>query len=133
MMIKYTPEKLDSSEGEKDAKGPFLKDIFDGFIEVKVPSYPERLRFPKEIGLDVISGEISDEDKKKVNGALLQLELLAKCSEKVRPFIGEVALKHKESGLELKSVDDLYDFPDAGGLVTGLCSKFVLGFLEKKH
>jgi hypothetical protein len=132
VLIKYSPDKLDSNADDKEFKGPLLKDLFEGYVEVKVPSYPERLRFPKDIGLEVAAGPVSDADKEKIAGSLRQLELLAKCAEKVKPFIASVSLKHIEDGVELKSADDLYDFPDAGGLVTGLCTKFILGFLEKK-
>lgn len=131
MLIKFTPEKLDlTTDEEKQKEGHIpLSAQFEGVIEIRAPSYPERLRFPKEIGLDSV---MAGKDEDKVKASLNQMEMLAVCSEKVKPFINSVKLKYLEDGTELNSAEDLFDFPYAGALVTGLCTKFILGFLEKK-
>jgi hypothetical protein len=136
MNIKYGPQKLDprlddNGQPVDGATGPFLSDTFEGFIEIRAPSYPERLRFPKELGIEDLSGG-EDDQKEKLKRSLNQLEMLAKCAEKVKPFIIAVDLLYKPESLKLNTVDDLYDFPDAGPLITGLCTKFIMGFVEKK-
>jgi hypothetical protein len=142
MLLTYSPAQLDprldedgkpvkDSEG-KEAVGPFLSDLFEGTVQIKAPSYPERLRFPKELGLESFSDAKEEDRKEKLMEAFNQMEMLAKAAVKVQPYIQEVKLKYLKGDIVLNSSDDLYDFPAAGPLVTGLCSKFILGFLEKK-
>jgi hypothetical protein len=135
MILKFTPEQLDERTERKEGESPLLGTLFEGFVEVKAPSYPERLRFPKELGLESFGEKSVDEEKERLSKSLNQMETLAKCAEKVMPFIVGVNLKVliPNTGVdELKSAEDLYDFPQAGAIVTAICSKFLLGFLEKK-
>jgi hypothetical protein len=129
MLVKYTPAQLEVRDEIKEGEDPSLSDLFDGFIEIRLPSYPERLRFPKELGLDKLAG--SGDEASELSKTLQNLEMLALCAEKVKPYVSSVSLKSKD-GVELQSADDLYDYPAAGVLVAGLCTKFLSGFVEKK-
>lgn len=130
MLVKFSPEQLDPAKGVEARESVPLADLFEGFVEIKMPSYPERLRFPKEAGIEGLIGQKNEDDK--VREYLAQMDGLANCSEKIMPYINAVDLVHKPSGTKLASVDDLFCFPDAGNMVTGLCIKFISGFLEKK-
>lgn len=134
MDLKYTPSQLEVRE--KLAEGdetPLLQDAFEGYLKIKCPSYPDRLRLPKELGVENLGIEDNPEAGKKeqMQNAFKNLEVMAACAEKIRSYVVEVDLKYKD-GTELKSVDDLYDFPAAGAMVAGLCTKFLMGFVEKK-
>lgn len=130
MLVKFTMDKLDPNIGDSEYKGKYLRDWFSGHIEIRMPSYPERLRFPKEIGIESLSE--SGDDANKLVESLKNLELLAVCAEKVKPYVAGVEVTILDDGSKLASADDLYDHPGAGTLVAALCTKFILGFLEKK-
>jgi hypothetical protein len=131
MLVKFTPAQFDA-ENESEAGNRFAEQ-FEGFIEVQIPPYHERLRLPKEIGLAVVGEGNVEDAKKDVSKALQQLDLLANCAERIQKYVKGVELKDIKAGVELKSVEDFYSYPDAGGMVTALCSKFILGFLGKKN
>lgn len=123
MLLRFKPEQLD-----EESVG------FTGFIEIRMPSYPERLRLPKEIGIENVANMASEADKDKVRQQMATMEVLAKTAEKIMTYINEVDLVYADGDevTSIKTMDDFFAFPACAGLVTGLCSKFVLGFMEKK-
>lgn len=136
MQLKYTPLQLEVREKlEKEGDEPLLQDRFEGFLEIRCPSYPERLRLPKELGIENLAPEDESKDadhREKMERVFKNLELMALCADKIKTYITAVDLKDKTAGVELKTVDDLYDYPHASAIVAGLCSKFITGFVEKK-
>lgn len=133
MLVKFTPAQFDAESSNEGESASRFAEQFDGFIEIQIPPYHERLRLPKEIGLAVVGDGNPEAAKHDVSKALQQLDLLANCAERVQKYIKTVDLKDKSNAQELKSVEDFYSYPDAGGMVTALCSKFILGFLGKKN
>lgn len=126
MNLKYTPKDLDFRDEKEEGFVPFP---FEGFVELRIPTFPEKLRFPKEIGIqnfkDLTNEEISLNDK---------MELIAMCAEKMKGYLESVELKYNGSGQEfnLNSVEDLYSHPEANDLMLAICLKFISGFAQKK-
>jgi hypothetical protein len=59
------------------------------------------------------------------------MELIAQVCEDIKPNILKVEIKEMSSGKELSSVDDLYCFEPAFGMIAELGMKFIQGFAEK--
>lgn len=130
MNRKFGPDDVDPNSLADDYKGPLLGEKWEGFIEIRMPSYPERLRFPKELGIESVVGTKDEDQQLREN--LKQMEFLAKCAEMVQKYIVSVDLKTKDGVEHVTSQEDLYCHPGTQDFVTGLCTRFILGFLDKK-
>lgn len=115
---------------QKNEAGEVVPASFEGFVKVKVPSFPERCRFPKQLGIGDLALSEGDPDKKVASG-IANLEVVAKAAELMEPFLIGVSLKHLKTGTELKSVEDLYSFPQASPIVVEIAGDFINGFQPK--
>lgn len=127
----YTHAQLLEDEAKK------LEDNqLEGTVTITIPMYPERIRLPKELGIDKLSSvsksKLEDGSEDDLNMAMSGMEFIANAAEKIHKYVVEVDLKHKVDGDILKTADDLYSHPDGGDLITALVNKFVSGFLGKK-
>lgn len=141
MEIKFTGslidgyvEKVKGADGIETGEVIKHEPTFEGYIKVKVPSFPERARFPKELGLESLSTAAEDADQKeKLKSNLNNMEVIAKASELMQKYITEVCLRHTkvQPAVELKTVDDLYCYPAAATIIVELASEFIRGFQPK--
>jgi hypothetical protein len=118
---------------QKNEAGEDIPPAFSGHIIVELPSFPERCRFPREVGLDAHAGNVTEEKKKEFASTLQDLDFMAKVAEKIKPKIIEVCLHDIKSDEKINSVDDLYAWPDCGTIVADLCMRFLTGFAAKKN
>ncbi len=118
-----------------------VKPEFEGSIEVKLMSFPERCRMPKLLGIENLQGLASEDEGApatqeekalKAKKTFESLEVLAKGAELIEGNILKVELKHIESGDEITTAEALYVDPRCGGIMTELVTKFTFGFAEKK-
>lgn len=135
MDFKYTHlQLLEDDDAAKEAKA-IEGCQFSGTVTIKSPDYSERLRLPKQIGIDKVRAhskkieEMTDDERADV--AMEGLEYMAKAAEVVKRYVVDCDLTHKD-GTKISTTDDLYSHPDASDLVSGVASLFLAGFVTKK-
>ena len=131
MELKYKHDQLLEALSDPDlaASNPF-----EGEVTIRPPSYPERMRLPIELRIgDTISAtgdDLSAADK--MDKYAKNIEFMANAADKIKTYIVSCDLKHRETGDELKTVDDLYGHPETDTLMSGIVMRFVSGFVTKK-
>jgi hypothetical protein len=97
--------------------------IFEGFVRVRIPSHEERLRFVKAVSVQIVNGEAVS-----MSGYDQGIEIMAFAKK----HIEAVALKRKDDGLELKSLDDLDHDLDGAEVLSDIGAEIAKGVRLKK-
>jgi hypothetical protein len=109
--IKYVPSQAKGENAE-----------FEGYVELRLPLFEEKLAYMEEFGLDVDEdGKVSTGDRKKNMGLLIKMIKVA------RQHYVSIALKHLPSGVEYKAYEDLSCDPECHGVVTEIAGAVLNG------
>lgn len=114
--VKYVP----SVTKEKTCK-------LDGFLLIAVPSYPQRLRYLQESGLDPKISEGS------VDVAMKNLGAMAKIVDAVSEHVKETHLQYKDGSVKIQKWEDVLYNSDCDGIIQELALALLNGFTPSKN
>lgn len=106
---------------------------FEGFVEMRPPFVEERWEYLEAASLLQDGEQMNSENLSQMD----QIGMARKLVKSVIPHLGKhvlsVDLKHKESGSEIKSYDELRADPDAMPILIELASLLLRGFKPSKN
>jgi len=119
MELVYTPKVCKKSVDDDGKEHP---PTFEGTVKVKLPSFDERFQYLDESQFNV------DDDGDVKTSKMDQLKSVRKLVSLSVPHYVEVNLKHKESGKEYKTFDDLTYDSKCDRILTDIAVQMVSGF-----
>lgn len=115
-----TVEAVENEKGEVETKEVEKDSPFDGFVDVKMPKYGERLKYSKDCNI----GATKDGEIDVANNFDIAINLL----EISRKHIGRVSLKRIEDGFEFTSVDQLEYDKEGSEVLSQIGAQILQGF-----
>ncbi len=101
----WKPTSTDGADGKK------IDPKFEGFVEIDLPKYIQRLKYLKDANFKI-------NEKGEVANSAGGLDTTIFAVELAEKHIKKVELKHVETGDEMKKVDDLQFHPEGGEILT---------------
>lgn len=114
-------------KSSKDEAGVETPASFKGKVTIKLPTMPESYRFKAKYGRRAMSLDGKDVSDK----TMITLELIADIAEEIKDSLVKIELEEISTKKKLASMDDLYSYEPAFGIVAEISMKFIQGFAEK--
>lgn len=124
MDLKIVPQ---ACEVTKDEAGADVPASFSGSVTIRLPTMPETYRMKAKYGRKAVAMKSEDSLENKLES----MELVAEIAEDIKDNFVKVHLEDLQNGRKINSVDDLYSYEPAFGIIAEVAGKFIQGFAEK--
>lgn len=111
---------------QKDESGAEIAPLFSGTVTIELPTMPESFRFKAKYGKRSLHLQ---QDKNEA--AFETMELMADIAVDIKKSFSKVDLTELATQKRIESVDDLYSYEPAFGIISEIAMKFIQGFVEK--
>ena len=111
----------------KDEAGVETPASFKGKVTIKLPTMPESYRFKAKYGRRAVALD----GKEATDKTMMTLELIADIAEEIKDCFVKVEIEEIGTKKKLTSMEELYSYEPAFGIVAEVSMKFVQGFAEK--